>query len=131
MALSSTLIFRIPASRGNGLCNVRTRMQSASESRRLLEAARGYLTLGLYQHANGELERMSRETRLWPEVLAIKLSIFSALELWELVEIAAWQLTDCAGGNANWALLANSAKAATARHRSREAVPDRPHFAAA
>lgn len=90
-------------------------MWSAAQSRRLLEAAQGYATLGLYQLANAELERMDRETRLWPEVLAVKLSIFSALELWEMAEIAAWQLADCARDHAQWAPLASSARAAIAR----------------
>lgn len=104
-------------------------MQSASECRRLLEAAQGYVTLGLFQHANDELEQMARETRLWPEVLAVKLSIFGGLELWEMVEIAAWQLADCAGQNPAWARLANSARAATARHRL--GMPEREQSAAA
>jgi hypothetical protein len=74
-------------------------MQSASENSRLLEAARGYVTLGLFQHANSELEQMGRETRYSPEVLAVKLAIFAGLKLWEMAEIVAWQLADRAGEN--------------------------------
>ena len=98
--------------RWNENCRHRRRgMKSASENRRLLEAARGYVTLGLFQHANGELEQISRDMRFSPEVLAVKLAIFSGLKLWEMAEIIAWQLAERAGENPALRRLAESATA--------------------
>ena len=88
-------------------------MPCLSDDLRSLSAAEGYAALGLYHHANEELERMPRETRAWPEVLAIKLAIFSGLQLWEMVEIAAFQLRRSAAGNPRWTSLAESARRAT------------------
>lgn len=87
---------------------------------RLLEAAQGYTMLGLYLQANQELEQMSHDTRRWPEVLALKLAIFEGLMLWEMVEIAALQLTDSAAGNPKWISLARTACRQTQDARQRE-----------
>jgi len=67
-------------------------MPSLLDNLSLLEAAQGYTELGLYMQANRELERMSHETRHWPEVLAVKLDIFAGLRLWEMAEIVVVQL---------------------------------------
>jgi hypothetical protein len=77
---------------------------------RLLEAAQGYATLGLYLQANKELEQMSFDTRFWPEVLAVKLAIFEGLKLWEMVEVLALQLANCSGGNPRWLAMAATAR---------------------
>jgi len=87
---------------------------------RLLEAAQGYATLRLYMQANQELEQMSPDSRFWPEVLAIKLAIFSGLKLWEMVEIIAVQLAGSAAGNPQWISLADTARRATRAARQRE-----------
>ena len=85
-------------------------MPSLLENLRSLEAAQGYTSLGLYMQANWELEQMSPETRHWPEVLAAKLAIFDGLRLWEMVELTASQLTECAAGNPQWISLAENAR---------------------
>ena len=84
-------------------------MQYLLDSLRLLEAAQGYATLGMYLQSNQELEQMSADTRLWPEVLAVKLTIYDGLKLWDLVEITAMQLKDSANGNRRWLKLADGA----------------------
>lgn len=92
---------------------------------RLLEAAQGYATLGLYIQANQELEQMSRDSRYWPEVLAVKLAIFEGLNLWEMVEITALQLAVSAAGDPRWICLAETARREmrTARQRERRRQP--------
>ena len=110
-------------------------MPSLLDNLRLLEAAQGYATLGLYIQSNKELEAMSSETRLWPEVLAVKLAIFNALKLWDMVEIIAIQLCDSAKGNPLWILMAETARRGTraARQSERTGVSNegaaRPAFA--
>jgi hypothetical protein len=87
---------------------------------RLLEAAQGYAMLGLYMQSNRELERMSADTRHWPEVLAVKLAIFGGLRLWDMVEIAALQLKDSANGNPWWLSMAARARREIRAARWRE-----------
>lgn len=93
---------------------------------RRLEAAQGYAALGLYNEANLELEQMSRATRHWPEVLAVKLAIFNGLDLWEMVEIVAMQLAGSAAGNPQWLSIAASAwQQIQAARRGEHTVPTR------
>jgi hypothetical protein len=103
-------------------------MQCLLDNLRLLEAAQGYATLGLYMQSNQELEQMSRETRRWPEVLAIKLAIFDGLKLWEMVEIIALQLKDSAKGNPQWIWMAEMARRETRAARIRERAAVRAAF---
>ena len=97
-------------------------MPSFVDNLHLLEAAEGYSTLGLYIQANKELEQMSPDTRHWPEVLAIKLAIFYGLDLWEMVEIVASQLSDSARDNPRWTAVVEDARrqSRAARRRERE-----------
>jgi hypothetical protein len=87
---------------------------------RSLESAQGYAALGLYMQANQELEQMSADTRLWPEVLEVKLAVFDGLRLWEMVEIVALQLAEAARGNPRWTSMAESAKRETLAARRLE-----------
>jgi hypothetical protein len=95
-------------------------MSCLLDNLRLLEAAQGYATLGLYMQSNRELEQMSADTRHWPEVLAVKLAIFDGLNLWEMMEIVAAQLKDSARGNPRWIELAEGAWQETRAARQRE-----------
>jgi len=97
-------------------------MQCLLDNLRLLEAAQGYATLGLYIRSNQELEQMSAETRRWPEVLAVKLAIFDGLKLWDMVEIIALQLKDSAKGNPRWLWMAERARRETRAARARESI---------
>jgi hypothetical protein len=84
-------------------------MPNLLDNLRLLESAQGYAMLDLPMQANRELEQMSADTRLWPEVLEVKLAIFTGLDLWEMVEIVAWQLSDCSAGNPRLLAMAETA----------------------
>jgi len=95
-------------------------MPSLLDNLRYLEAAQGYADLGLYMQSNLELEQMSPDTRHWPEVLAVKLIIFNCLNLWEMVEIIATQLTDSAQGNPRWTSIAENARLETRAALARE-----------
>jgi len=53
-------------------------------------------------------------------VLAVKLDIFDGLELWEMVEIIAVQLTASAAGNPQWVSKAETARRQTLAARRRE-----------
>jgi hypothetical protein len=105
-------------------------MPSLLDNLRLLEAAQGYATLGLYLQSNRELEQMSADTRYWPEVLAVKLAIFDGLHLWEMVEIVALQLLDSAHDNPRWRTLAETARQGTraALQRDRATTPSAPRL---
>lgn len=97
-------------------------MQCLLDNLRLLEAAQGYATLGMYLQSNQELEQMSADSRLWPEVLALKLTIFEGLKLWDLVEITAMQLKDSANGNRRWLRVAEKACREMRAARMRESL---------
>jgi hypothetical protein len=84
-------------------------MQSLLDNLRLLDAAQGYATLGMYMQSNQELEQMTVDSRLWPEVLAIKLTIFDGLKLWDMVELTAMQLRTSANGKRRWLRIAEKA----------------------
>ena len=91
---------------------------------RSLESAQGYASLGLYMQANQELEQMSPDTRLLPEVLAV----FDGLNLWEMVEIVAMQLSDSAAGNPRWISIAETARQETRAALQRERSGSRGLF---
>ena len=59
---------------------------------RLLTAAEGFLELGLPLNANAEIESMDADVRHVPEVLAVRVGIFRALEAWPLMQVVARQL---------------------------------------
>ena len=63
---------------------------------RHLQAAQGFLDLGLPLDAHEELEEIEPELRHFSEVLALKVPIFQALEKWALMEVVA---KDCASAN--------------------------------
>ena len=59
---------------------------------RHLQAAQGFLDLGLPLDAHEELEEIEPEMRHLSEVLALKVPIFQALEKWALMEVVAKEL---------------------------------------
>ena len=59
---------------------------------RLLTAAQGFLELGLPLDANAEIESMDADVRHLPEVLAVRVGIYRALEAWPLMQVVARQL---------------------------------------
>ncbi len=59
---------------------------------RHLQAAQGYLELGMFLEANEEIEFIPPEMKMLSEVLAVRVEIFRALGKWDLMEIVARQL---------------------------------------
>ena len=57
-----------------------------------LQAAVGYLELGMPLDANDEIEAIEPEMKTLSEVLAVRVEIFRALSKWELMEVVARQL---------------------------------------
>jgi len=72
------------------------------ENQRLLTAAQGYLELGLPLDANDEIESMDADVRHVPEVLAVRVGIYRALEAWPLMQTVAKQLALYAPDEADW-----------------------------
>lgn len=59
-----------------------------------LNAAHGFLNLGLPLDANDELECISADCRHLPEVLSLRLPIYQKLEKWDLMEAVAKRLVE-------------------------------------
>ena len=59
---------------------------------RHLQAAVGFLELGMPLDASDEIEAIEPEMKTLSEVLAVRVEIFRALSKWELMEIVARQL---------------------------------------
>ena len=76
---------------------------------RHLQAAQGFLDLGLPLDAHEELEEIEPELRHLSEVLAIKVPIFEALEKWELMEVVSKELCIRHPDEPNWLLSLASA----------------------
>jgi Tfp pilus assembly protein PilF len=76
-----------------------------AEDLRHLTAAHGYVELGMYLDANAALEEITAEVRHLPEVLALRVQIYRALEKWELMRTVAASLATLEPGNPQWAAL--------------------------
>jgi hypothetical protein len=72
------------------------------DNERLLTAAQGYLDLGLSLDANEEIESMAADVRHVPEVLAVRVGIYRALEAWPLMQVVARQLALYAPDEPDW-----------------------------
>ena len=59
-----------------------------------LRAAHGYIQLGMFEEANGELEEIDSFCRHLPEVLMARVAIYGALEKWELMAIVTKKLVE-------------------------------------
>lgn len=70
-----------------------------------LNAAEGFLTLGMYEDANAELERIEPLCRVLPEVLEVRLEIYGQTQKWDLMQVVAKKLAEHDPGNAQWAIL--------------------------
>ncbi len=80
---------------------------------RHLQAAQGYLELGLPLEAHEEIEDIEPELRTLSEVLAVRVFIFQALGKWELMQTIAAELCVRQFDNPDWFL-----KLATATRRA-------------
>ena len=59
---------------------------------RELNAAIGYLELGMLEEAAGELENLSPEDRTSSEVLGVRMEIYRSAKKWSLMEVVAREL---------------------------------------
>ena len=62
------------------------------EDHRHLQAAEGYVALGMYLEANNELEAMSRDCRFRHDVLLVRFGIYCGIGNSDLMEMVALQL---------------------------------------
>ena len=69
-----------------------------------LTVAQGYVELGMFPDANEELEEIDPEVRHAPEVLAVRVKIYRALEKWELMQTVAKNLTEVDPTDSRWPL---------------------------
>jgi len=77
-------------------------MALESPDKECFEVACGYAELGMYLDANQELEKIDAFNRAAPEVLALRISIYCALEKWELMAELAKRLIEFQPDNPEW-----------------------------
>ena len=68
----------------------------------LFEAACGYAQLGMFLDANEELEKVDPLNRAAPEILALRVAIYSGLEKWELMAEASKRLVEFEPNEVQW-----------------------------
>jgi tetratricopeptide (TPR) repeat protein len=79
-------------------------MPLEEEDQRHLIAAQGYTELGMHLDANEELEQIDPDVRHAPEVLAVRVKIYRALEKWELMQTVASTLAKYDPDEVQWAV---------------------------
>lgn len=72
------------------------------ENQKHLEAARGFVELGMFMDANEELENIDPEVRHLPETLAVRLEIYRSLQRWELMQAVAKKLNHWDPDEVQW-----------------------------
>jgi hypothetical protein len=70
-----------------------------------LEAALGYLALGMQQDACNELESLPPELRADDGVLELRIAIYHGMARWESARVMAESLAKCSPENPNWWIL--------------------------
>jgi tetratricopeptide (TPR) repeat protein len=86
-----------------------------------VRAAQGYLELGMFLEANAALDEIDSFCRTAPEVLAIRLEIYSGLKKWDLMRTVAKKLAEYDPKNVQWTI---SWAYATRRAESIEAAKE-------
>src|SRR4051794_8719680 len=80
---------------------------------KFLEAACGYVQLGMFHGANAELEKIDPFCRALPEVLAVRLAVYRGLKKWELMQEISKRLRQFEPDNVQWTIsLAYAARRA-------------------
>jgi len=72
------------------------------ENQKHLEAAQGYVELGMFMDANEELENIDPEVRHLAEILVVRLEIHRALQKWELMQAVAKKLAEYDPDDVQW-----------------------------
>src|SRR6266850_1500379 len=70
-----------------------------------LQAAEGFLTLGMYEDANAELEEIDPFCKVLPEVLEVRLEIYGRTKKWDLMQVVAKRLAEYDPDNPQWVIL--------------------------
>jgi len=73
-----------------------------SDLSRHLQAAQGYLELGMFEDASNELEAIDPEGRASPEVVAVRVAIYNVTEKWNLLEVAARHMVKVSPEEPGW-----------------------------
>ena len=77
-------------------------MPPSTDDLKHLTVAQGYVELGMFPDANEELEEIDPDVRHLPEVLAVRVGIYRALEAWPLMQVVARQLALYAPDEPDW-----------------------------
>jgi tetratricopeptide (TPR) repeat protein len=70
-----------------------------------LNAAQGFLSLGMFMDADAALDDIDPFCRHLPEVLAVRVKIYQALQRWELMEVVAKRMVEYIPEDAGWWVL--------------------------
>lgn len=97
-------------------------MPLEDDEQRHLDAAEGFLDLGMFLDADSELERIDPFCRHLPEVLKVRVRVYAAMEKWELVQVVAKRLADNEPQVPKWLLLWADALRRTGAIASAKAV---------
>lgn len=102
-----------------------------TDSERHLQAALGYLQLGLFQDANDEIEHLPPQEKISPGVLRLRAAIYTELKSWNLLREVAKVLVDqIPEDTQHWIWLAYATRRAASIHDAEEilmrAVQDHP-----
>jgi hypothetical protein len=89
------------------------------EDQNHLTVAQGYAELKMFLDANDELEMIDAAVRHLPEILAVRVEIYSGLKKWELLRVVAKKLADHDPDEVRWPI---SLAYATRRTESIEAA---------
>ena len=69
---------------------------------RHIQAAEGFVELGMYGDAESELEQIGAEHRDIPQVLTLRVCIYAGLEKWDLMQAVASQMARHFPDDAQW-----------------------------
>ena len=79
-------------------------MPLESPDSEIFEAAYGYVQLGMFLEANEQLENIDPFNRVAPEVLALRIDIYSGLKKWDLMQAIAQRLHECFPRDVQWVI---------------------------
>jgi len=68
----------------------------------LLNAAQGFIKMGSYMDAEAALDDIDPFCRHLPEVLAVRVRVYQALERWELMQAVAKRMVEYDPDDAGW-----------------------------
>lgn len=84
------------------------------DAEKRLEAALGYLQLGMFEEANDEIEQLPSEEKNSPGVLRLRAAIYSETKSWHLLhEVAGFLVNSLPGDPQHWIWLAYATRRTT------------------